>query len=92
MKRDPRYSDIKALYESGRISSFSDIHERIGRTRLAGDIGMRVDRFNKYLQHLETFTMKHILRIASLCDLEPKAMVDIWLMECLKQKEERLKK
>jgi hypothetical protein len=92
MKRDPRYSDIKALHEKGRINSFSDIYERVGRTRLALNMGIRVDRFNKYLQNLETFTMKHILRIAFLCDLEPKVMVDIWLRECLKQKEERLGK
>ena len=92
MKRDPRYSDIRALYESGRINYFADIYERVGKTRLAIKMGMRVDRFNKYMEKVETFTLEHIIRIASLCDLDLKDVMEIWREEYIRQKEKRLGK
>jgi hypothetical protein len=92
MKRDPRYSDIKVLYEGGRIKYFTDIFRQVSKTSVARNLGIRVDRFNKYLEDVGTFVTGDLVRLASLCGLEFDAIMDIWKREYAKQREERLKK
>jgi len=89
MNRDPRYSVVLSMYEKGHIKSFFDIFKYVPKTRVGLDIGMRVDRLNKFLKKVETFTLEHIDRIASLCDLDLDVMMELWRKEYRQQKEIR---
>jgi len=89
MNRDPRYSVVQSMYEKGNIKSFFDIFIYVPKTRVGLDIGMRVDRLNKFLNKVETFTLEHIERIAFLCDMDLDVMMDLWRKEYRLQKEKR---
>ena len=89
MNRDPRYSVIRSMYEKGNIQSFTDIFIYSNKTVVAKDMGMRVDKFNKFLNKIEAFTLEHIDRIAFLCDMDLDVMIQLWRKEYRKQKEVR---
>ena len=78
MNRDPRYSVILSMYEKGNIKSIFDIFTYVPKTRVGLDIGMRVDRFNKYLKKIDSLTLEHIARLAFLCDLDLDVMMELW--------------
>lgn len=87
MNRDPRYSVIPSMYEKGYIKSIFDIFTYVPKTRVGLDIGMRVDRLNKYLKKVETFTLEHIARLAFLCDLDLDVMMELWRKTYRQQRE-----
>lgn len=87
MNRDPRYSVILSMYEKENIKSIFDIFTYVPKTRVSLDIGMRVDRFNKHLRKVDTFTLEHIARMASLCDLDLDVMMELWRKTYRQQKE-----
>lgn len=91
MNRDPRYSVLLSMYEKGHIKSLFDIFTYVPKTRVGLDIGMRVDRLNKFLKNVETFTLKDIERIATLCDLDLDVTMELWRREYRQQKETRKK-
>ena len=91
MNRDPRYSVVPSMYEKGHIKSFFDIFKYVPKTRVGLDIGMRVDRLNKFLKRVETFTLKDIESIAFLCDLDLDVVMELWRKEYRQQKEMRKK-
>lgn len=87
MNRDPRYSVILSMYEKGNIKSIFDIFIYVPKTRVGLDIGMRVDRFNKYLKKIGTLTLEHIERMAFLCDLDLDVMMELWRKTYRQQKD-----
>ena len=92
MKHDFRYSTVQVMYEKGRIKSLFDIFIYIKKTRVGLDIGMRVNRLNKFLNKVEAFTLTDIERIALLCGIDLAAMMDLWRKEYEIQKEIRKRK
>jgi hypothetical protein len=91
MNRDPRYSVLLSMYEKGHIKSLFDIFKYVPKTRVGLDIGMRVDRLNKFLKRVETFTLKDIESIAALADLDLDVTMELWRKEYRQQKEMRKK-
>jgi len=91
MNRDPRYSVLLSMYEKGHIKSLFDIFKYVPKTRVGLDIGMRVDRLNKFLKKVETFTLKDIESIAVLSDLDLDVVMELWRKEYRQQKEMRRK-
>ena len=91
MNRDPRYSVLLSMYEKGHIKSLFDIFKYVPKTRVGLDIGMRVDRLNKFLKRVETFTLKDIESIAVLSDLDLDVVMELWRKEYRQQKEMRRK-
>lgn len=87
MNRDPRYSVILSMYEKGNIKSIFDIFTYVPKTRVGMDIGMRVDRLNKYLKRVDTFTLEQIARLAFLCDLDLDVMMELWRKTYRQQKD-----
>jgi hypothetical protein len=79
------------MYEKGHIKSLFDIFKYVPKTRVGLDIGMRVDRLNKFLKKVETFTLKDIESIAVLCDLDLDVAMELWRKEYRQQKEMRKK-
>jgi hypothetical protein len=92
MTHDPRYSTVQVMHEKGRIKSLFDIFTYIKKTRVGLDIGMRVNRLNKFLNKVETFTLADIEKIASLCGIDLNIMMDLWRKEYEIQKEIRKRK
>ena len=91
MNRDPRYSVLLSMYEKGHIKSLFDIFKYVPKTRVGLDIGMRVDRLNKFLKKVENFTLKDIESIAVLSDLDLDVVMELWRKEYRQQKETRKK-
>lgn len=89
MDREHSYSTLPAMYEKGQIQSLFDIFKYVRRTPLALDIGMRVDRLNKYMKRVETFKMEDIIRMGERCNLSLEVMMDLWRKEYEIQKEVR---
>jgi len=79
------------MYEKGHIKTLFDIFAYVPKTRVGLDIGMRVDRLNKFLKNVETFTLRDIERIAALSDLDLDVTMELWRKEYRQQKEMRKK-
>jgi len=89
VNRDPRYDLIKGLYERGKIESLNDIYKYVPKTRVATDLGKKVDRFNKYIEHVGEFTLDELSIIGSFCELEDEEIFDLATKEFVIQKEQR---
>jgi len=50
--RDPRYELVKPMVENGKIEVFTDIFKYIPKTKVATDLGKKVDRFNELMNNV----------------------------------------
>ena len=73
--RDHRYSLVKPMVEAGKIEVFSDIFKFIPKTRVANDLGKKVDRFNELMANVEEFILKDLFHIAKFCELDEETML-----------------
>lgn len=89
MNRDPRYSLILSMYEKGHVKTLFDIFRYVPKTRVGNDLGMRIDKFNKYIKKTEILTLEMVDRIAFLCDMDLDVMMELWRKEYRLQKEMR---
>jgi hypothetical protein len=73
--RDHRYSLVKPMVEAGKIEVFTDIFKFIPKTRVANDLGKKVDRFNELMNNVEEFILKDLFLIAKFCELDEDTML-----------------
>jgi hypothetical protein len=69
MKKVQRDGDIKPLFTSGKIRTFSDIFEEIPKTVIAEYLGIEKSRFNELIDFPGDFKVKHLIRLADRFDL-----------------------
>ena len=79
--RDPRYELVKPMVEAGKIEVFNDIFKYIPKTKVATDLGKKVDRFNELMNNVEDFNLKDLILIAKFCDLEEEKILDLILKQ-----------
>jgi hypothetical protein len=75
--RDPRYELVKPMVEAGKIEVFTDIFKFIPKTKVATDLGKKVDRFNELMNNVENFNLKDLFLIAKFCELEEEQMLEL---------------
>jgi hypothetical protein len=86
VNRDPRYLLIPTMYQRGRVKSFNDIFEYIPKTVVAGDLGIKVTRFNNLMSRVENFVIRDVMLIGSFCELNLDVVLELWKNEYLNQK------
>jgi hypothetical protein len=69
MKKVHRYEDIRPLFTSQKIRTFSDIFEVLSKTAVAEYLGKEKSRFNECIGLPGGFKLKDIIRLAELCNL-----------------------
>ena len=86
IKRDDRYTIIKAMYDAGHVVLFNDIFKYIPKTVVAIDLGKKVDRFNKLMTRPDEFTLQELYMIASFCGLTERQMYELVEADILKNR------
>lgn len=67
--KDSRYNTVKKLIVTNQISTFQEIMETIPKTRLALDLGIRPDRFNRLIENVDLFVVKDLRALAELLEV-----------------------
>jgi len=75
--RDHRYSLVKPMVDAGKIEVFNDIFKFIPKTKVATDLGKKVDRFNELMSNVEEFMLKDLFIIAKFCELHETKMLEL---------------
>ena len=70
MVKDKRYHALKLYIESGAIKSFTEIFDIVPKSKIAKDTGISFVRLTKKINHPEKFTVKDIVIIAQLIEVE----------------------
>jgi hypothetical protein len=91
MNRDPRYKSIKSMVNDGEIKSFIEIFEHIPKSRVAADLGKKVDRFTVLMNQVEQFKLVELFRIGALCNLTATQTLELVKVEYLKKNSDVLK-
>lgn len=81
--RDSRYSLIKPMVDAGRIQIFTDIFKYIPKTKVATDLGKKVDRFNELMNNVEEFNLKDLFLIAKFCEMTEREITELVLKQYL---------
>ena len=68
--KDTRYIAVKALIETGRITTFADIFEYIPRKTVYIDLGINYTRFTKLIEHPGGLTITEIKTLSGLFEIE----------------------
>lgn len=87
--RDHRYSLIKPMVDAGKIVVFNDIFKFIPKTKVAIDLGKKVDRFNELMTNVEEFVLKDLFLIAKFCEMTEKEMLELVMNQYLEIKSKR---
>jgi len=74
------------MYQKGRVQSFNDIFVYIPKTVVAGDLGIKVTRFNNLMSNVENFVIRDVILIGSFCELNVDVVLELWKKEYLSQK------
>lgn len=68
--KDRRYEAVKAWINSGGATTFREIFDIVPRTQVAKDTGMHYDRLSKKIINQTKLTVRDILRIAELLEVD----------------------
>jgi hypothetical protein len=88
--RDPRYELVKPMVEAGKIEVFNDIFKYIPKTKVATDLGKKVDRFNELMTNVDHFIVKDLFLIAKFCELEEEKILDLMLKQYRETKSRKI--
>lgn len=70
MVKDKRYHALKAYIDSGAAKSFAEIFDIVPKTRFVTDTGINYTRLTNKINNPEKFTVKDILLIAQLIEID----------------------
>jgi hypothetical protein len=77
MVRDKRYKAVKNLIDTGNIKSLHDIFDYVPKRVVYSDLGVNYTRFLALINNPDRFTLKELITMAGLFEVDPKTMVDI---------------
>jgi len=86
MTKDRRYKAVKGLIESSNIKCFDDLLDVIPVTVVRKDLGLNDKSMTLRLTKSESFSMKDILKLATLIECDPLLVVKLVLSEIDRQK------
>lgn len=88
---DTRYSTIKVLIESGHIKSFRQIFDFIPKTVVYRDLAVNFNRFSRAILDPSAFTIRELIALAEMFDVDAKKMIDMAYQQALTVKKSRQK-
>jgi len=68
--KDSRYNIVGKLIRSNQLKLFDEIVHVIPKTRLAIDLGINPERFNRILDNVELFVLKDLYNLAALLEVD----------------------
>jgi plasmid maintenance system antidote protein VapI len=77
MPKDKRFKTIKILIETGNITSFPEIFEHISESVVAKSLGTNYVRMLQLINSGKGFRFDDVLRLAKLCDVEPRILFNL---------------
>jgi hypothetical protein len=92
MERDRRYKTIAKLITTGQIDSFREIFDILPKTVVKADMHMHHNTFSRRLLHPESFTLKEMVRFASLIGVGYMALIELIYKQYISDKNLKLKK
>jgi len=75
--KDNRYNIVGKLIRSNGLKTFSEIVHVIPKTRLALDLGINPERFNRMLENKELFVLKDLYALADLLEVDLMQVVQL---------------
>jgi hypothetical protein len=76
----PKLKAIRSLFLNGDINEMKDIKE-LSPTLVTKSLGVNHGRFIKKLYHPEEFTVKHLLALSKLLDLDIQLILNVILKQ-----------
>ncbi len=73
--KDRRYNTVGKLIRSGEIKTFDEILDTIPKTRLAIDLGINPERFNRLIASTDLFVVKDLFKLADLLEVDTLAIL-----------------
>jgi hypothetical protein len=89
--KDHKYLSLKSMFDSNNIKKMKDI-EKLYPTMVATDLRMNHGRYITKLHNPEDFTIKQILDLALLIDVNPITITNIIIAEVSQKMNKRTKK
>jgi len=87
--KDTRYELIPVLLKDGKIERLSDIFKFVPKTIVARDMGISLDQWDKYMEKIVPFTLKRLFRLAELCGITEREVLDLAMAEREARKREK---
>lgn len=92
MRTDQRYKVVKNLIETDNIKSLRDIFLYIPKRVVYSDLGVNYTRFLKLINNPDRFTMKELITMAGLFEVDAKVLIDIAYSQYLEDKKSKKKR
>jgi hypothetical protein len=89
MEKDKAYNTVKKLFEAGSIDSFDEIVNIVGKTNIAKALGMHYDTFNDRMKHPDEFSVKHLLKLASLIGVDGRIIANLIITKLEKSRKSK---
>jgi hypothetical protein len=77
MTKDRRYTTVKNLISGGYLKTFIEIFDTIPKSVIAKDLGISLDRFTAMMNDVERFSVRNLLLIADLLEIDGKLVLDL---------------
>jgi hypothetical protein len=79
-EKEQQYLALQSMFESNHVKKMRDI-EKLYPTMIAADMGMNHGRYIRKLYNPEDFTIKQVLKLASLININPSVLINIIVTE-----------
>lgn len=89
--RDKRYKIAKNLIDTGNIKSLRDIFDYIPKRVVYSDLGVNYTRFLGLINNPDRFTIKELMTMAGLFEVDPKILIDIAYGQVIEDKKVKKK-
>lgn len=78
---DADFLAIKSLFEAGNVKRMRLLEEQ-APTKMAKTLGLNYNSYLDKLRSPEKFNVKHIMKMASVCEIQPNLIFEIIVREC----------
>ncbi|PVD52222.1 hypothetical protein DC498_10895 [Terrimonas sp.] len=79
-ENETQYKVIRLMFQSFSIKRMKDI-EKLYPTMIAKALGINHSRYIQKLYRPDEFSIKHVIDLANLLDIEPQLIIDVILKE-----------
>ena len=84
--KDPRYKAIKSLIETGSIKTLAEVFTIIPLSLVRNDLKINYNTLRKKVDRTELITIKDIMSLASLFEVEPMEVYKLCVFDGIKAK------
>lgn len=91
-EKDRRFEIAQVMFHAGRIRHFTEIFDFVPKTVVVNRLGMKGDRWNYLVKHLDEFDLKHFFMIAMWVGISERDIMELVMTEFEEARRERLEK